>query len=184
LSIVLETERLIVRRWREVDAEGFFSLVSDAEVMRYIGDGRPWLEMKATHEWLAQTIAGYREQAYGRWAVVERATGRVVGSCGYGAPEIPAEIELGYLFARDVWGRGYATEAARACLAYGFDRLGFKEVGAGVAFGHAASCRVLEKIGFVYVGPHCFGEGPDDTLFYLARRPASANNFAPPQRAD
>lgn len=171
MSVVITTERLLIRHWHVNDAEALYGLVSDPLVMQFIDDGRPWTDPLRVTEWLERTTSAYDEKIYGRWAVEEKATRRVIGSCGFGPPEVPAQIELGYLFARDVWGRGYATEAAGACLQYGFERAGFAEVGAGVAPGHVASCRVLEKIGFEFIGiTRCSGEQVD-SLFYLARRP-------------
>ena len=75
------------------------------------------------------------------------------------------------MLARAHWGKGYATEAARACLRYGFERLGFEEIPASVDPRHLASRRVLEKLGFEYRGMRRFGDDDEDSAYYVATRP-------------
>ena len=88
------------------------------------------------------------------WAVELRATGEFIGDCGlvYVEGKGP-EIEVAYHFAKEWWGRGLATEAARACLDYGFRELGLREIIAICFPEHVASRRVMEKAGMRYVGP-------------------------------
>jgi RimJ/RimL family protein N-acetyltransferase len=106
--------------------------------------------------------------------VVEKAGGEVVGSCGFGLPSDASEVEFGYVFGRAHWGKGYATEAALACMRYGFERLGFEEVVASVAPQNLASARVLEKVGFELRGMRRFDGEAEDSLYYLATRPGGA----------
>jgi RimJ/RimL family protein N-acetyltransferase len=79
--------------------------------------------------------------------VVEKSSGNVIGSCGFVRIESIGEIGLGYLFDRKAWGQGFATEAAGACLGYGFEKLKFSQVIALTVPAHAASQHVLEKKG-------------------------------------
>lgn len=171
MSFIIETERLALREWTPADAEPFFAWTSDAEVMRYIGDGKPWTDVARAREWLGRAVACYREQGFGRWAVVEKKGGRVIGSCGFGVLAETGEVDFGYVFARDHWGRGYATEAARAALGHGFRSLGFKEVVANAVPENAASRRVLEKLGFEYRGLKAYA-GEDGGVFasYILKR--------------
>lgn len=151
MKIILETERLILRTWSPNDAEEGFKIWSDPEVMRYIGTGQPNVDIEQTRGWLARMIAHQEKHGFCFWAVVEKETGRVIGSCGLayqldgGLP-----IEFGYTLARDYWGRGLATEVAGACLKHVFENFPLTKIDASVDSRHLASQRVLEKIGFVF----------------------------------
>lgn len=172
MKVIIETERLVLREWEASDAEALFAFASDAETMRYIGDCRPWESVARAHAWLVRVRSSYAERGYGPWAVAERATGRVVGSCGFSFLPNLGELDFGYVFARDTWGKGYATEAARACLRYGFEELGFEEIPASVDPGHGASRRVLEKLGFEFRGLKRDEGDDEDSTFYVARNPS------------
>ena len=169
-GVILETERLVVREWTPEDEGALFEMCSVPEVMRYIGDGRAWTERGRARAWLERAMAGYRANGYGRWAVVEKASGRVVGSCGYSPLGDPPVLDFGYVFERASWGKGYATEAARACLRYGFEQLGFEEVVADTDVEHHASRRVLEKLGFEYRGMRRFDGDDEDSAVYVATK--------------
>jgi ribosomal-protein-alanine N-acetyltransferase len=172
MTTVLETERLVLRRWTAEDAGPLFEMCRDAEVMRYIGDGRPWPGVERAREWLGRNLAAYAEHGYGGHAVLEKAGGRLVGSCGLNPPrEGMPEVELGYVFARDCWGKGYATEAARACLRYAFEELRLSKVVARVTPEHTPSRRVLEKIGFEFEGLRRFEGAEEEDAFYVAQNP-------------
>jgi ribosomal-protein-alanine N-acetyltransferase len=171
VTFIVEAERLALREWTAEDAGALFAVASDPEVMRYVGDGRPWAGVGRAREWLGWMAECYRRNGYGRWAVVEREGGRLVGSCGFWPLAETGEVDFGYLLARDCWGRGYATEAGRAALAYGFGRLGFGEVVARVLPENAASGRVLEKLGFEPRGLKTYGgEDPGEFASYVLRR--------------
>ena len=152
MTFILETERLALREWEPEDADALFVLTHDPEVMRYVGDGKPWPDIEQTRGWLARVGESYRTRGWGRWAVVEKESGVAVGSCGFVPLPWSGEIDFGYMFRRDRWGRGYASEITPAALLYGFERYGFPEVVASIAPENAASRRVLEKLGFVYRG--------------------------------
>jgi RimJ/RimL family protein N-acetyltransferase len=172
MTTILETERLILREWTPADAGVIYEICSDPEVMRHIGDGSVWETFERAELWMGRVTAAYSEQGYGRYAVVEKESGRVVGSCGFGKAHGPAGVDFGYVFARSVWGRGYATEAGRACLRYGFEQVGFEEVVADTDIENHASRRVLEKLGFEFRGlKRPEGEEADAT-FYVARNPS------------
>lgn len=171
MKAIIETERLILREWTPEDEEVLFVLTSDADVMRHIGDGRAWCNVERVRSWIERTRASYAERGYGHWAVVEKRLGAAVGSCGLTYLSAYDEVDLGYLFTPSVWGRGYATEAAGACLRYGFERLGLAEVTANIDEDHHVSRRVLEKIGFEYRGPRRYEGDAEDASFFVARNP-------------
>ena len=110
------------------------------------------------------------------WVVEDRATGALLGDCGLKQLEEGPEIEVGYRFAREHWGKGYATEAAAASMRYGFGTVGLARIVAVVAPPNVASCHVLEKIGLEYQRRiHCYGREMNyfiaDRDRYLAQHP-------------
>ena len=149
MNFILETERLVLRAWEREDVGSLLALASDAETMRYIGNGKPW-GIERAREWLGWMEDCYRERGYGRWAVVEKDGGRLIGSCGFYL--VLEKVDFGYMLARDCWGRGYATEVGRAALGHGFESLNFEKVVARTAPENQASRRVLEKLGFEFRG--------------------------------
>lgn len=171
MKVIIETERLVLREWTSDDEDVLFALTSDPDVMRHIGDGRAWRDMERVRSWIERTRASYAERGYGHWAVAEKSSGEAVGSCGFSYLVAYDEVDLGYLFAPRVWGRGYATEAAGACLRYGFERLGLSVVTANIDEDHHVSRRVLEKIGFEYRGPRRYDGDEEDASFFVARNP-------------
>lgn len=171
MTFIIETERLALREWAASDAAALFALASDAEVMRYVGDGRPWADVARARAWLGWMADCYRQHGFGRWCVVEKTGGRVIGSCGFWPLVETGETDFGYLLARDCWGRGYASEAGRAALRHGFERLCFAEVIARVEPANAASCRVLERLGFEYRGLKLYsGFDPGEFASYVLRK--------------
>ena len=149
----LRTARLVLRGFAPDDLDALAAIYADAEVMRYLSGG---VRTRAqTSERLASYTREWAEMGYGVWAVTlpgpgqdgaadGTAGGALLGMCGFVARE-----ELGYIYGRAAWGQGYATEAARACLRYGFERvdLGFDEIGAGALADNMASRHVIEKLG-------------------------------------
>jgi ribosomal-protein-alanine N-acetyltransferase len=168
MTFILETERLIVRTWSLDDAEEGFRIWSDPEVMRYVGTGEPNATVEETRAWLGRMTAHHERHGFGFWAVVEKKTKQLIGSCGMGYQRdggLP--IEFGYTLARSHWGHGLATEAAVACLHYAFEKLRLPELSASVDSRNIASQRVLEKIGFVYQREEQLADGID--FWYVAR---------------
>lgn len=171
MAVILETERLVLREWEPEDAGALFAVMSDPEVMRYIGDGKPWANVSLVRDWIERLQVSYATRGYSRWAVAEREGGRAVGSCGFAPLPWSGEIDFGYFFARDRWGLGYATEVGRAALRHGFGRWGFPEVMAGVAPEHERSRRVLEKLGFEYRRTEIQPGDEDESLIYVLANP-------------
>ena len=144
---ILETERLLLREWTLADADALFEICRHSDVMLHIGDGKPFNSITNAEKFLKWAIKYQSENKFCRWAVAEKSSGAIVGSCGF-ARQTTGEVELGYLFARQFWGKGFATEAARSCVRYGFEKLNFPKIIALTDANHAESHRVLEKIGF------------------------------------
>jgi RimJ/RimL family protein N-acetyltransferase len=144
--LTLETERLTLRMFRESDTEAYAEMLADPEVMRYIGDGQPLSRPFAWRN-LALIVGHWQLRGYGLWAAEERASGQLVGRVGCWQPEGWPGFEVGWLLRRASWGRGYATEGARAALDFAFTQLGRPEVISLIQADNAASIRVAERIG-------------------------------------
>ena len=164
---ILETKRLLLRRWTSADVGALFEILRDAEVVRFIGDGQPFTLEKVA-EFLAWARVYERKNGFCRWKVIEKSSGTIVGSCGFARPHGTVEIELGYLFAQKAWGKGYATEIAAAAAAYGFKKLGFREIIALTDVENTASQKVLEKIGFASRGIEVFNG--DESLVFIKKK--------------
>jgi RimJ/RimL family protein N-acetyltransferase len=149
----LETERLLLRPWRPAeDLDALAALNADPEVMRFVAPNRP-LTRAETAAQLERFVAHWNEQGFGLWAVVPRLEpgAGCVGFAGLAIPSfLPAilpAVEVGWRLAPAVWGRGFATEAARASVAFGFERLGLRAVVAVIEPGNERSLRVAAKLG-------------------------------------
>jgi RimJ/RimL family protein N-acetyltransferase len=142
------TERLELRALRLDDAAVLFrDVYGDAEVMRWVAGG-PVADLATAEAAIQRFMAHQRTRGFGWWAVVERATGRLVGDAGlYSYEDRGPGVEVGYTLARHAWGRGLATEAATASLRAAFGPLGLDRVLAVARPENAASLRVLEKAG-------------------------------------
>jgi RimJ/RimL family protein N-acetyltransferase len=149
----LVTARLLLRDFGEDDLADVCAFRSDPEVARSMLTHEPE-RAEQTQAWLRDLIAHSRRdprEAYSL-AIVRRAEGRVIGQIGIGAGPsadypAPGEIGVGYMLRRDCWGRGYATEAARAIVDFGFAFLQAQQVSAWCFAANRASARVLEKAG-------------------------------------
>ena len=142
----LGTERLVLRMFRDEDLDAYAAFCADPYVMRFLGDGRP---MSRSDAWrhMAMLVGHWSLRGYGMWAVEERSTGALVGRIGLHRPEGWPGGELGWTLAREHWGRGFATEGARAALEYAFGELGWKRVISLIHPENRASIRVAERLG-------------------------------------
>jgi RimJ/RimL family protein N-acetyltransferase len=151
MEIVLETGRLLLRKFTAQDAALIFGLNNDPEVTRYTLD--PIVDFQQAQEVLENSILPqYALYGHGRWAIHTREGNRFIGWCGLKARPELKEIDLGYRLKKDAWGHGYATEAAVACIRYGFDRLQLEHITGRALPANLPSIRVLEKCGMTYRG--------------------------------
>ncbi|HET9660932.1 MAG TPA: GNAT family N-acetyltransferase [Thermomicrobiales bacterium] len=171
MPILLETDRLLVRPWTTDDVEAAFAILGDPEVTRYLGDtGDAFADRDRIHGWLERIVARTAEwNPYGSWAVVENATGDIIGGGGLFQLEGGPDVEVFYHFRQISWGYGYATELARALIAYAFASTDLPRV-IGVAFpANTASHRVLTKAGMTHLGQrHAYGA---DLEYFTIDRP-------------
>jgi len=154
---ILETARLRLRGWEGDDLDPYAAILGDPEVTRYLGDTRPF-DRVATWRKMAMLVGHWQLRGYGIWAVVERAPERFVGRVGLWNPEGWPGLEVGWVVAREHWGRGIATEAGDAAMRFAFERLGAEHVVSVIHPENARSIRVAERLGERFERPHRLGE--------------------------
>jgi len=152
-AATLNSERLILRPWRDEDLDPLFAINGDPESMRYFA---ATLNRAESDAWAARMRAHFAEHGWGLWVVEEAATGDFVGVVGlmtipWQASFTPA-VEIGWRIAPGLRRLGYAEEAARAALAYGFGTLGLASIVAFTVPGNTASWKLMEKLGMTAAG--------------------------------
>lgn len=163
----LETQRLILRKFEETDAERLFLLDSDPEVMKYIGVP-PLSDITESENVIKMIQQQYLDNGVGRLAVIEKESGLLIGWSGLKL--ITQEIndynniyDLGYRFIPEYWGKGYALESAKASLDFGFNDLKAETIYAHAHSENEGSNYILRKLGFEKTGE--FTE-PDGICFW------------------
>jgi len=146
---LLETPRLVLRPWTPADRPAFTALTYDPEVMHYVHGGRPYSE-EEVDEWFSRQGRQLAEHDLCMGAMIEKATGRLVGIAGTQPLGTTGDLEIGWWLARDVWGRGYATEAGGAAMRYVLETLGRRRVVAVIDPGNEPSKRVVARLGMQY----------------------------------
>jgi len=141
-----ETEHLWVRRLDAADYNEMYAVYSDAEAMRWVGDGLP-IEVDVCYHWIEVTKTNYEKRGYGMSALVLKESGVVIGFCGVVHPNGQAEPEIKYALLWKHWGKGLATEAVRGMLDYVSREHGLKRIIATTDPENEASHRVLQKCG-------------------------------------
>jgi len=159
----LETERLLIRDFTETDFDAVYAYSSDPEVVRYMVF--PPSTPEATREHIARSISQAAEQPRRshNLGVVLKATNQVIGGISLGVTDRErGEGAFSYLFSRTVWGQGYATEALRAMVRFGFEQLALTRLADGCDVQNVASARVMEKCGF-----RCISEQDGERIYAL-----------------
>ncbi|MEZ4804076.1 MAG: GNAT family N-acetyltransferase [Bacteroidia bacterium] len=150
MKIIIETERLFLREMTEVDAENAYLLNSEFDVIKYTGD-EAFSSVEEARTFL-RSYPDYKLHGYGRWAVIRKEDSRFLGWCGIKYSPHINEHDIGFRFMKAYWNKGYASEAALACLNYGIKSLNLKTIVGNVRVENKASIQVLKKIGLSYVG--------------------------------
>ena len=149
MRAILSTDRLLLRKLEESDRPRIAAILEDKETMYAYEHAFSPAE---TDEWLNRQLSRYERDGVGLWAACDLATGELIGQCGITMQDAGPDglvPEIGYLFRRDVWGKGYATEAARACKRYAFTLLGYPAVYSIVRENNLASQRVAIRNGML-----------------------------------
>lgn len=171
----LETDRLRLRLFRETDLDAYAEMCADPEVMRYLGSG----PMNRAEAWrnMAMVMGHWSLRGFGLWAVEEKEGGELAGRVGCWRPEGWPGLEIGWTLRRAFWGRGYATEAARASLDFAFNQLGQSHAISMIHGENAASIRVAERLGMrLEGGANLMGHA---VLVYGTRRSKARGRSAP-----
>jgi RimJ/RimL family protein N-acetyltransferase len=145
----LETERLTVRPWRPEDRANFAALTHDPEVMRFVHGGKPYAEDEID-EFFARQRRQLETLDLCMGAMLEKNTGRLIGVAGVQPLGGSGDLEIGWWLARDMWGRGYATEAGRAAMNHVLETLARPRVVAVIDPGNEPSVAVVNRLGFKY----------------------------------
>ena len=166
-KIFIETERLVLREIIPEDAKAFFEMDSNPEVVKYVGM-KPLTEIGQSVEMIKSIRKQYEENGIGRWAVIQKDTGKLVGWSGL---KLIKEInnhhniyDLGYRFTPEYWGKGYATETSIAVLNYAFTEMNLGKVFAYADVENNVSNHVLKKLGFEEKGT--FMDEGDECFWY------------------
>jgi RimJ/RimL family protein N-acetyltransferase len=166
---VIETDRLLLRRFTENDAPLIYDLNLDPDVTRYTHD--PIKNIDHAVEILTSTILPqYALYNHGRWAVHLKPRLEFLGWCGLKFRAELNEIDLGYRLRKEFWGKGFATEAAYASIEYGFDKLALRRIVGRAEHDNISSWKVLEKCGMIYIGDREVDDFPVRT--YEIRNPS------------
>lgn len=144
---ILETERLYLREFELSDADAMFQLNNTWEVIKYTGD--PPFSSEAEALQFLQNYDAYERTNMGRWAVIVKETDEFIGWCGLKRHD-DGMVDIGFRFFKSEWGKGYATEAAKATLDFGFKTLRIPEIMGRAARENHASLHVLDKLGMTY----------------------------------
>jgi len=145
-ELVLETQRLRLRRFRPGDADAIFAIIGDDIAMQYYPKT---FNRSDAVQWIERNLRRYREHGYGLFAVTLKGSLDVIGDCGVIKQDVEGELQLevGYHLRRDQWGHGYATEAARACMGLAFHSFGADKVISLIRPENVPSRRVAERNG-------------------------------------
>lgn len=161
----LRTGRLVVRPFEDADAERLVAILADPDVARHVGEGDP-LDREEAPLWVRNSRANLRRFGFGTGAVMERASGRVIGWAGFARPE-GAPCEIVYGFEKAAWGKGHGRELLAALVAFAGERR-IDPLRATVHPGNAASIRLLRGAGFRLVDAD---HGGDGTQLYVRQGP-------------
>lgn len=171
MHIILQTPRLLLRRFTNSDDDAalILHLNSQPDVLKYLHE-RTLTDVADAKNIIETVILPQYENNLGRWAVHLIETNEFIGWCGLKYRPERKETDLGYRFLPSAWGKGYATEAAKACLDYGFEKLFLSKINACAHEENLASLAVLEKIGMQYTNDELIDECPVK-CFVLDHRP-------------
>ena len=144
----LQTDRLLLRGWRAADREPFAAMNADPAVAEHVGGA---LDRAASDAYLERIEAHWAREGFGLWALERLDEGRFIGFTGLARPRFEAHftpaVEVGWRLVHQAWGHGFATEAGRAALEFGFETVGLDEIVSFTAVGNERSRAVMQRLG-------------------------------------
>jgi [ribosomal protein S5]-alanine N-acetyltransferase len=163
MTVIYETERLVLCLLEETHMETVKDFWGDEEVMAMCNGSVP-------HDFLVKVINGYRKcyekKGISVFGVKEKETDRIIGAAGFNVPGDVDKIELIYHFSKHSWGKGYASEAAKACLEIAKNHGKVQTVFASADYQNKSSLKILEKIGFIQKGSKWFEDTKQEEPYY------------------
>lgn len=148
MTTIIETERLILRTWKKEDADPYFQINQDTKVIEFLPRS---LTMEQVNDFITAASNHQEEQSYTLWAACLKETRELIGFIGLNYTTFESNftpaVEVGWRLGSQYWGKGYATEGAKASLEYGFKQCGLKEIVSFTVPANVKSLRVMEKIG-------------------------------------
>lgn len=148
MKTILQTSRLTLRELNIDDAESFYELNLNQNVIKYTGNSA-FKDINEAKSFL-ENYSDYQKNGFGRWAVINTSNQEFLGWSGLKFDENTDETDIGFRFFEHFWNKGFATESAKACIDYGFERLNLKTIVGRAMKENKASIKVLEKIGLQY----------------------------------
>lgn len=164
---ILKTERLLLRELTPDDAENFYKLNLNPNVIKHTGNSA-FKDIDEAKEFL-ENYQDYKLNSFGRWAVIEISTNEFLGWCGLKYDQHLDEIDIGFRFFEEHWNKGFATESAKACIDYGFENLNIKTIVGRAMSENLASIKVLEKIGLSFDKEFDFDEKNKGVIYKIQK---------------
>lgn len=142
----METERLVLREYSDEDLENLISILTDPVTMSFWPS--PFTDEQVS-EWITNNMKSYKEERFGRWAIILKETNQLIGDCGLKRYMIDGNLEndLGYIIGQEYWHRGFALEAATACMDFAINELKLTRLCANMAVNHIRSRNVAIRLG-------------------------------------
>lgn len=167
-GLILETPRLLLRKYTLADVPALEAVIGDPVAMEFYPS--PY-DRQGVEDWIRRHLARYERDGHGLWAMLLKPSQELVGDCGCTLQEVEGQnrMEIGYHVRRDLWGQGYATEAARACIGYAFRTLGAERVISMIRPENVRSRRVAEKNGMT-VEKIVFWRGYEHCVYSMMRQ--------------
>jgi RimJ/RimL family protein N-acetyltransferase len=168
---IAETPRLFIQTWEPTDLSALMHLTRQSGISEYSTSGYADFTEDRARFWIANELERFRAEKLARFAVISKELGMPIGISGiFRHPNVPpTEAELNYRYPVQYRGKGFATEAARAILHYGFVELGLSRIHANVDLTNAASLKVIDRLGMKAIGP-VFYEGIEARRFSMSRQ--------------
>lgn len=170
MKIILETDRLYLRELNIQDSEDLYNLNLNPNVIRYTGNSA-FKNIEEAKQFLLY-YQDYELNGFGRWAVIEKENEEFLGWCGLKYDKGKNETDIGFRFFEEKWNKGYATESAKACVEYGFEKLNLKTIIGRAMKNNIASIKVLEKIGLQFVNEFDFDESNIGLIYKIENNKA------------
>lgn len=170
---ILKTERLLLRELNTDDAENFYKLNLNPNVIRYTGNSA--FKNIDEAKYFLENYQDYKLNGFGRWAVIKISSNKFLGWCGLKYDQNLDETDIGFRFFEEYWNKGFATESAKACIDYGFENLNLKTIIGRAMSENIASIKVLEKIGLSFEKEFDFDNQNKGVIYKIEKRKSNPN---------